>query len=98
MAAGSQQPAKFIRLVDLLASSDPAKLGLQRIIGRLEKYDPAHSIIWLQDSHTPSLQVAVDSTNIEPFPFRVGMLYQFIGEVDYRDTPTDHAPIRCPVM
>lgn len=104
-----QKPAKFITLSELLASSDPAQEGLQRVIGRLEKYDVKNSLIWLQDSHTPSLQVAVNASSIEPFPGKVGLLYQFIGEVDYRDvpTPSDGATptgettpttVKCPVM
>ena len=87
MAGGRQQPARFLNIPDLLASSDPSQEGLLRIIGRLECYDIKHSVLWLQDHRTPSLQVAVDSSSIEPFPFKMGSLYQFIGEVDYRDVP-----------
>ena len=82
-----QQPARFLSIPDLLASSDPSQEGLLRIIGRLEAYDIEHSILWLQDHKAPLLQVAVDSSNIQPFPFKQGLLYQFIGEVDYRDIP-----------
>lgn len=39
--------------------------------------------------------MAVATANIEPFPFRVGTLYQFIGEADYRDIPTQD---RCLVL
>ena len=89
MALSRQQPAKFLSIPDLLSSDDPSQQGLLRIIGRLESYDIKHSILWLHDHNTPSLQVAVECTNIEPFPFKIGLLYQFIGEVDYRDVP-DH--------
>lgn len=97
MATGSS-PARFISIPDLLATSDPTQEGLLRIIGRVEAYNIKHSIIWIQDHLTPSLQVAVDSSNIEPFPFRAATLYQFIGEVNYRDVPTDSGPVRCAVM
>ncbi len=87
MAGPRQQPARFLSIPDLLASSDPSQEGLLRVIGRLEGYDIEHSILCLQDHTTPSLQVAVDSSNIEPFHFKRGSLYQFIGEVNYRDVP-----------
>lgn len=79
--------ARFASIPDLLASSDPSELGLVRIVGRLESYDSENSILWLRDHHqTASVQeqVAVDVTNIEPFPYRRGTLYQFIGESDFR--------------
>lgn len=108
-AESAQKPARFTTFADLLASSDPSQLGLQRIIGRLDKYDSRLGLIWLRDCHAPSLQLAVDSSHLDPSPpavgpGKVGVLYQFIGEVDYRDIPVtdeatgDHTPSRCPVM
>ena len=85
--ARKQQPARFMSIPDLLAKSDLSEEGLLRVIGRLEGYDVEHSILWVQDHKTPLLQVAVDSSNIEPFPFKQGLLYQFIGEVDYGSVP-----------
>lgn len=98
MAAGDA--AKFITIADLLANSNPSMYGLLRVIGKLESYDIKNSIVWIQDSHTPSLQVAVSVSNIEPVPFasRLGALYQFIGEVNYRDVPIGEECERCLVM
>lgn len=89
------QPAGFISIPDLLASSIPNEKGLVRVIGRLENHDVNHSMVWIQDYQTPSFQMAVATANIEPFPSRVGTLYQFIGEVNYREIPTQE---RCLVL
>ena len=90
--------AKFISIKDLLAISNPSQTGMIRIIGRLEKYDIKNSIIWIQDHNTPSLQVAVNSSNIEPFPSKVGVLYQFIGEADYRVIPNSDDSVKCVML
>lgn len=44
--------------------------------------------------------MATDVSSIEPIPFafRPGTLYQFIGEVDYRDMPAGSETERCVVM
>jgi hypothetical protein len=90
MSTGDNYCAKLITFSDLLATSDPSEYGLLRMIGKLETYDIKHSIMWIQDYLTPSLKLAISVSNIEPIPFasRLGTLYQFIGEVAYRDVPT----------
>lgn len=93
MAAGS-----FISFADLLATSDPSEYGLLRVIGRLERYDIKHSLMWLQDNQAPSLKVAISVSNIEPVASRLGTLYQFIGEVNYRDVPIGSESERCVTM
>lgn len=79
--------AKFISIPELLATSDPSQAGILRVIGRVERYDLKHSLVTLQDHTTKSLQIAIDTTNIEPFSPKVGLLYQFIGEAGYRKVP-----------
>ena len=98
MASGNA--AKFISFSDLLATNDPCEHGLLRVIGRLESYDINHSTMWLQDYQAASLRMAIDVSNIEPIPFasRLGTLYQFIGEVNYRDIPAGSETERCVVM
>lgn len=81
------QCARFVGFPALLASSDPSLEGIVRVIGRVEQYDPSHSMLVLQDPSSQSLQIAIDTTNLEPFCPKVGVLHQFIGEADYRDIP-----------
>ena len=94
----SNNPAKFITIPELLAISEPSQAGLLRIIGRLERHDIIHNIVWIQDHQTPSLHVAVEVSNVEPFPFKVGVLYQFIGEADYRDVPDTDVSKKCVLL
>ena len=77
--------AKFITIADLLASAEPSQHGMVRIIGQLQSYDLRHSRAWIQDRESPSLLVAVCTSNVEPFVCRPGTLYQFIGEVRASD-------------
>ena len=79
--------ARFISIPDLLATSDPSKQGIVRVIGRIESYSIKHSLIILQDYNSKSLLIAVDTSNIEPCSPKVGLLHQFIGEVNYRSIP-----------
>ena len=80
--------SEFISITELLATSDLSKKGIIRVIGRIESYNIKHSLIILQAHATKSLQIAIDTTNLEPFSPKVGLLYQFSGEVDYRDVST----------
>ena len=95
MIMAGSQPARFISIPDLLATSTPNEMGLVRVIGRLVEHDVNHGIVWIQDYLTPSLQMAVATANIAPFPSKVGTLYQFIGDINYRDIPTRE---RCLVL
>lgn len=76
--------ARFISIPELLGTSDLCQKGILRVIGRIESYDIKNSLIILQDHSTKSLQIAIDTSNIEPFSPKVGLLYQFIGEGGYR--------------
>ena len=79
--------ARFMCFSDLLASNDPSQNGLIRVIGKVESYSIQNSLLTLQDASASgsTLQIAVDTSNIEPFPPKVGVLHQFIGEADYRN-------------
>lgn len=92
--------APFITIEALLATNDPSQYGLVRVIGKLESYDIKHRIVWVQDYKTPSLEVAISTSNIEPVPFasRMGTLYQFIGEVKYGEVPIGEQSEKCVVM
>jgi len=82
-----QPSAQFVGFPNLLAISDPSQNGLIRTIGKVLSYDIQNSLLILQDASTHELQIAIDTSSIEPFSPRVGVLHQFIGEADYRDIP-----------
>ncbi len=81
--------AKFMCIPDLLALGDPSQAGMLRVIGKLDRCDIKNDLIWIEDPFNQSLQVAVSSSNIESLPKNPGVLYQFIGEADYRDISTE---------
>ena len=57
-----------------------------RTIGRLSECDLGKSLVWIEDPKeaSGSHKVIIDCSRITPFPFQnqLGLLYQFIGEVD----------------
>ena len=84
-----REPAKFVQISELLSSVDTANdlcilnQRIVRTIGKMHKYNVQGSRIWIQDCGTLSLLLAIDSSNIEPFPFKENTLCQFIGEVNW---------------
>jgi len=78
----AKEPSRFMTIPNILGGN-PADLHgrIVRTIGLLLRYDVNTSQIWIKDA-TSLLELAVDSSMIEPFPFRPNALYQFIGELD----------------
>lgn len=65
-----------------------------RVVGRLLRYDVKSSLIWLGHFKVPHLELPIDSSVVEPFPFSRGSLYQFIGEVDATGKKCDGMVVR----
>ena len=76
-------PANFMTVSDILLWG---KLGLHReknvrTIGTLSEYEPTRNLVWIQDPDKRSDMLSVDCSNISPFPYQEGSLYQFTGVV-----------------
>lgn len=65
-----------------------------RVVGRLLRYNVKSSLIWLEHFKSPYLELPIDSSVVEPFPFSRGSLYQFIGEVDASGKKCEGAVVR----
>lgn len=80
----AKDPSQFMTISDIL-SNDPANVhgSMVRTIGLLQRYNVRDSQIWIKDIKS-SLELAVDSSVIEPFPFKQNAVYQFIGELNGR--------------
>ena len=80
--AMDKEHSRFMTIPDILGGT-PADLHgtIVRTIGLLLRYDVSRSQIWIKDV-TSLLELAIDSSMIEPFPFKPNALYQFIGELD----------------
>ena len=56
--------------------------SMVRVVGRLLRYETKDSLVWLGHYEPPYLELPVDCSLVQPFPFSQGALFQFIGEVD----------------
>lgn len=75
--------ATFISVPEIQASkSEDIHDKMVRTIGRLLRYETKDNIVWLGHYEPPYLELAIDCSLIQPFPYSQGALYQFIGEVD----------------
>ena len=93
--AMSRPHSRFISVPELLKGQCEESHGtMVRTIGRLLRYDVKHSLLWLGHCEPPYLELPVDSSLVEPFPFSRGALYQFIGEVDGSKKKADGAVVR----
>lgn len=79
----SRQPSAFMTVPELLnGNAKDLHDTMVRVVGRLLRYDVKSSLIWLGHVRAPYLELPIDSSVVEPFPFSRGSLYQFIGEID----------------
>lgn len=53
-----------------------------RVIGKLHTYDIQTSRMWIQVSSNPAESLVINTSGIEPFAYKEGALFQFIGELD----------------
>ena len=80
----AKDPSQFMTIPDILSGNPAAVHGnMVRTIGLLQQYNVRDSQIWIKDIKS-SLELAVDSSVIEPFPFKQNAVYQFIGELNGR--------------
>ena len=79
----SRQPAAFLTIPELLAYN-PADIhdSMVRTVGKLERRSVGEGLIWLVHCKAPYLELPIDSSLLQPFPYSQGMLYQFIGVID----------------
>ena len=89
--------SQFMTISDIL-SNDPTNVhgSMVRTIGLLQRYNVRDSQIWIKDIKS-SLELAVDSSVIEPFPFKQNAAYQFIGELNGRTGSADDIVLRAHV-
>ena len=79
----SRQPAAFISVPEIQAcKKEDLHDHMVRTVGRLLRYDTKNSLVWLGHYEPPYLELAIDCSLVQPFPYSQGALYQFIGEVD----------------
>lgn len=79
----SRQPAAFITVPQIQAcKADDIHDSMVRTVGRLLRYDTKNNLVWLGHYEPPYLELAIDCSLVQPFPYSQGALYQFIGEVD----------------
>lgn len=79
----SRQPAAFITVSEIQSSKkEDIHDRMVRTVGRLLRYDTKNSLVWLGHFEPPYLELAIDCSLVQPFPYSQGALYQFIGEVD----------------
>lgn len=79
----NRAPASFITIPGIQASKpEDVHDRMVRTIGRLLHYDTKDSIVWLGHYEPPYLELAIDCSLVQPFPYSQGALYQIIGEVD----------------
>ena len=90
----AKDPSQFMTIPDIL-SGNPADVhrNMVRTIGLLQQYNVRDSQIWIKDMKS-SLELAVDSSVIEPFPFKQNAVYQFIGELNGRSGSTNGIVLR----
>lgn len=55
---------------------------MMRVIGKLHTYDIQTSRMWIQVSSNPAESLVINTSGIEPFAYKEGALFQFIGELD----------------
>ena len=91
----SRLHSRFTSVPELLKGQCEDSHGtMVRTIGRLLRYDVKHSLLWLGHYESPYLELPVDSSLVQPFPFSRGALYQVIGEVDGSRKKADGAVVR----
>lgn len=79
----SRQPAAFITVPELQACKpEDIHDRIVRTVGRLLRYDTKNGLVWLGHFESPYLELPIDCSLVQPFPYSHGALYQFIGEVD----------------
>ena len=79
----SKQPAAFIAVPEILAcKAEDIHDSMVRTIGRLLRYESQNSLVWLGHFEPPYLELAIDCSLVQPFPYSQGALFQFIGEAD----------------
>lgn len=79
----SRQPAIFFAVPEIQAyKKEDLHDRMVRTVGRLLRYDTKNSLVWLGHYEPPYLELAIDCSLVQPFPYSRGALYQFIGEVD----------------
>ena len=72
--------ATFIPIATLTHAGENAAGKFFRTIGELHEHDVQKGQLVIKDTDSDATLV-IDSSLIEPFPFRQRILYQFIGEV-----------------
>ena len=81
----TRAPASFISVPGIQAAKpEDIHNKMLRTIGRLLRYETKDSIVWLGHYEPPYLELAIDCSLVQPFPYSQGALYQFIGEVNAR--------------
>lgn len=94
MDALAVKPGTIIMLEELV-KTPPEKLEGQavRVMGRLIHYDASKNVCVLEDTpvrphserHThlaPTYQLNVDTSRLSKFKFKMGVMFQFIGDID----------------
>lgn len=77
----SRQPSPFVSVSELLGGAPADSHGrMLRTIGRLDHYSVKDSQVAITD-WCSSLELVLDCRLVEPFPFKKGSLFQFIGEI-----------------
>ena len=78
----SIQPPSEATATEAVPPSITRKGIMTRAIGRLHTYNILTSRMWIQDEKDPSMYLVIDTSRIEPFSYKEGSLFQFIGELD----------------
>ena len=83
MSGPQRKAAVFFTVPEITAcKSEDLHDRMVRVIGRLLQYETRESLVWLAHYEPPYLELPIDCSLVQPFPFSQGSLFQFIGEVD----------------
>ena len=90
-----RQPAVFVTVPEIRACTpEDMHDRMVRVIGRLLRYDTREGLLWLGHYELPYLELPIDCSLVQPFPFSQGSLFQIIGEVDGSGRTYDGVTVR----